>query len=147
MFKKNPQGFEKLSNTSEKLVKDFLKTRFNLELTGKFFTYRDEVYYSEKYSDIFWEDFFFYKCGVKIGKIESGEFIPNFFLGTHFGICTKNSLTVSEEDLAKLLRGEELESSLEDGYYQIVSGIYAAGIIKVKNTSQKSLLETRFLRK
>lgn len=55
-----------------------------------------------------------YKCGIKIGKLENGEFIPNFFLGTHFGVFEKNSFEVSEEILHTLLKGEEIEKNLLD---------------------------------
>lgn len=61
-----------------------MEENFNTTLTGKFFTYRDEVYYAEKYLELLWENFFMFKCGVKIGKIDNGEFLPNFYAGTHF---------------------------------------------------------------
>jgi len=143
----NPQGFEKLSNTGEKTVQDFLESTFWFTLQGKFFSYRDEIYYSEKYSEFFWEHFFMYKCGIKIGKLENGEFIPNFFLGTHFWIFEKNSFEVMQELLHTLLKGEETISQYDDGYFQIYRDSIPAGIVKIKNGAIKSLLETRFMRK
>lgn len=157
-FSHNPQGFEKLSNTSEKIVIQFLHENFWLSLPGKFFTYLDEIYYAEKYDENLWENFFFYKCGIKIGKIESWEFIPNYYLGTHFWIFEKNSFEIDEETLhrlykwesiviSSLLVGENWERSIIDGYYQIHLKSVMAGIVKIKNGEMKSLLETKFMRK
>jgi len=116
------QGFDKLSNTSEKIVTHFLSENFSLELPGKFYTYRNEIYYGEKNIDFFWENFFFYKMWVKIGKLEDGEFHPNFFLGTNFKIFEKNSLPVNDEMLQTLYSGGEIEMDemWNDGYYQIM---------------------------
>lgn len=148
-IQKNTQGFEKLSNTAERLVKDFLEKNFELALGGKFFTYRDEIYYSEKYDEFLWENFFLYKCGAKIWKIENGDFVPNFFLGTHFWVFEKNSIPVDESDLNKLFKWEKLENinAFDDWYYQITYEWLCAGIVKVKTGEIKSLLESRFMRK
>ena len=146
-IQKNTQWFEKLSNTSEKLVKEFLSQNFDLTLSGKFFTYRDEVYYSEKYDETLWENFFLFKCGVKIWKIEGGEFIPNFFLGTHFKIFEANSFEVTENPLHALFKWEEVASEKPDGYYQIYQWKVMAWIVKIKWGMMKSLLESRFMRK
>jgi 16S rRNA (cytosine1407-C5)-methyltransferase len=146
-IQKNTQWFEKLSNTSEKLVKEFLTHNFWLSLSGKFFTYRDEIYYSEKYDEILWENFFMYKCGIKIGKIESWEFIPNFFLGTNFWIFVKNKLEIDTEKNHALLKWEEMQNENPDGYYQILLWSITAWIVKIKWWVMKSLLESRFMRK
>jgi len=61
-IQQNTQGFEKLSKTDQKLVKKILQDNFSLNLSGKFFTYRDEVYYAEKYDETIWKNFFLYKC-------------------------------------------------------------------------------------
>ena len=79
-LQKHTQGFEKVSPTDEKEILRFLKEHFELELSGKFYTYRNEIYYTEKNIDFFWEHFFLYKCGIKIGSFENGTFSPNYYL-------------------------------------------------------------------
>ncbi len=146
-LQKHTQGFEKVSPTDEKEILRFLKESFELELTGKFYTYRNEIYYTEKNIDFFWENFFLYKCGVKIGSFESGTFTPNFYLGVHFWKFEKNTFEISDSSLHLLLKGEAVDISLKDGYIQIFRKNILAGIVRVKNRSMESLLETRFLRK
>jgi len=143
------QGFEKLSNTSEKIVTDFLKNTFKLYLSWKFYTYRNEIYYWEKNIDFFWENFFFYKMWVKIWKLEDGEFHPNFFLGTHFNVFEKNTLPVNSDMIHTLYSwwAIEMDELWEDGYYQIYHNEISAGCVKIKSGSMKSLLESRFMRK
>jgi len=89
--------------------------------------------------------FFFYKMGVKIGKLEDGEFHPNFFLGTNFDIFETNSLPVNNEMIQTLYSGWEIEmdSDWQDGYYQIYSEDIPAGCVKIKWWVMKSLLESR----
>ncbi|MCD5375481.1 NOL1/NOP2/sun family putative RNA methylase [Candidatus Gracilibacteria bacterium] len=146
-FKNNPQGFEKLSNTAEKTVTEFLIQNFDLTLPGKFYTYRNEIYYGEKNIDYFWENFFLFKAGIKIGKLESGVFEPNYFLGTNFRIFTKNNISIDEKNINSLLKGEEIDYKGIDGYYQIQHNSIPSGVVKLKNNTMKSLLENRFLRK
>jgi len=148
-FQKNTQWFEKLSNTSEKLVTHFLQNTFSLKLPGKFYTYRNEIYYGEKNIDFFWENFFFYKMWVKIWKIEDWEFHPNFFLWTHFGIFETNSLPVNQEIIQTLFSWWEvtMDSQWNDGYYQIYHNNIPAGCVKLKSGVMKSLLKSRFMRK
>jgi hypothetical protein len=147
VFKNNPQWFEKLSNTAEKTVREFLSDTFSLSLPGKFYTYRSEIYYGEKNIDFFWENFFLFKTGIKIGKIDGWVFEPNFFLGTNFGAFTKNTLSSNPQDIHLLLKWEEIPQQLDDGYYQIIHNTVPSGIVKIKNGSMKSLLESRFMRK
>ncbi|MDA9129084.1 NOL1/NOP2/sun family putative RNA methylase [Candidatus Gracilibacteria bacterium] len=168
---KNTQGFEKVSNNDDRMIREFLKTQFSLELIGKFYTYRNEIYYTEKNIDFIWENFFLYKVGTKIGKIENGQFEPNFFLGTNFGIFEKNSFEVEDENIDVLFKGQEISvgnagmrsdvgseyfhsdtqneniRSLQDGFYQIHHNNIPAGIVKIKNSTIKSVLENRFYRK
>jgi hypothetical protein len=47
-------------------VAEFLADQFHVTLPGKFYTYRNEVYYGEKNIDFFWENFFLFKTGIKI---------------------------------------------------------------------------------
>lgn len=146
-IQKNTQGFEKVSNTEEKIIQNFLEKNFALSLEGKFYTYRNEIYYTEKNIDFFWENFFLYKCGIKIGKLENGEFHPNFFLGTNFSLFCKNILQINAETLNNLFKWEEESVNTDDGYYQVALEWVPAGIVRVKWWVMKSLLETRFLRK
>jgi len=148
-FQKNTQGFEKLSNTSEKIVTQFLSERFSVSLPGKFYTYRNEIYYGEKNIDYFWENFFFYKMWIKIGKLEDGIFEPNFFLGTNFEIFETNTIPVNSEILQTLYCWGEvsMDSQWGDGYYQIYHENIPAGCVKIKWWIMKSLLESRFMRK
>lgn len=148
-FQKNTQWFEKLSNTAEKTVCSFLTTTFWLTLPGKFYTYRNEVYYGEKNIDYFWENFFFYKMGVKIWKLSDGVFEPNFYLGTHFGIFENNSIPVNQEIIHTLYSGWEVSMDFQwtDGYYQIYQEDIPAGCVKIKSWVMKSLIESRFMRK
>lgn len=146
-LKHNPQGFEKLSNTAEKTVTEFLENNFKLSLPGKFYTYRNEIYYGNKNIDEFWDLFFFFKTGIKIWKLESGVFEPNFFLWTNFWIFSENTLKVNEKIMNSLLKWEEVSSELNDWYYQVYHNSIPAGIIKIKNNMMKSLLESRFMRK
>jgi hypothetical protein len=84
-------------------------------------------------------------------------FEPNFFLGTNFWIFTKNSRSVDKETIDKLLKWEEtvvssllkerIERGISDGYYQIEHNSIPSGIVKIKNNTMKSLLESRFMRK
>ena len=110
-LQKHTQGFEKVSPTDEKEILHFLKETFELELIGKFYTYRNEIYYTEKNIDFFWENFFLYKCGIKIGSFENGAFTPNYYLGVHFGNFSKNSLELPESEISKILRGESIATS------------------------------------
>ena len=146
-IQKNTQGFEKVSNNDEKLVSQTLQDTFWLSLPGKYYTYRNEIYYTQKNIDFFWENFFLFKSGIKIWKIDSWVFEPNFFLGTNFGILDKNTIEVSESEIDNLFKWNEENTSLNDGYYQIVQNSIPAGIIKVKSWLMKSLLESRFMRK
>jgi len=148
-FQRNTQWFEKLSNTSEKIVTAFLADNFGLKLPGKFYTYRNEIYYGEKNIEFFWENFFFYKMWVKIWKLEDWTFHPNFFLGTHFGILEKNTLPVNKDMIQVLYSWWEIEmdSQWSDGYYQIYHNSVPAGCVKLKTWNIKSLLESRFMRK
>ena len=148
-FQKNTQWFEKLSNTAEKTVTSFLKTTFWLTLPGKFYTYRNEIYYGEKNIDYFWENFFFYKMWIKIGKLEDWVFEPNFYLGTHFDIFEKNTIPVNTEILQTLYSGGEVEmdANWKDGYYQVYQEDIPAGCVKIKSGIMKSLIEWRFMRK
>ena len=121
-----------------------------------------KFYYTEKNMDFFWENFFLYKCGIKIGSFENGAFTPNYYLGVHFGKLQKNTLELSETEVSKLLRGESIATSsppiptfppkgerskLQDGYFQISFKNILAGLVKVKNGTMMSLLETKFMRK
>jgi 16S rRNA (cytosine1407-C5)-methyltransferase len=146
-LQKNTQGFEKVSNTEEKTILNFLEQTFALKLSGKFYTYRNEVYYTEKNIDFFWENFFLYKCGMKIWKLENGIFEPNFFCGINLWKFCKNNLQISTEDLHLLLSWWEINVNNSDGYYQISLWKVLAGIVKVKSWNMKSLLENRFMRK
>ncbi|NDK10195.1 NOL1/NOP2/sun family putative RNA methylase [Candidatus Gracilibacteria bacterium] len=155
-LQKNIQGFERVSNTDSKIIETFLLHTFGLLLTGKFYTYRNEIYYTEKNIDFFWENFFLFKVGVKIGKLDNGVFEPNFFLGTHFGIFSKNSIKVSDSEIDSLFKGQETEGIIDsisknisdnNNYYQVYIGDIPAGVIKMKGTVAKSLLESRFMRK
>ena len=155
-FWKVSQWFEKLAKRSEKIMQSFLTANFGLSLKGRFYTYRNEVYYSEIFPDTFWENFFFFQCGVKIGRIENGVFEPNFFLWTHFCIFQKRSIAVSSTELHTLFCGGEIPLSLfeknkyiwsHEWYFQIVYENIPAGIVRIKNRVIKSLLETRFMKK
>ena len=148
-LQKNTQWFEKLSNTSEKIVGKFLEENFNFNLSWKFYTYRNEIYYGEKHDDFFWENFFFYKAWIKIWKIEHGCFEPNFFLWTNFWIFTKNTLPVNTEMISTLYSGGEIEMDnwWGDWYYQVYLWTVPAGCVKIKSGIMKSLLESRFMRK
>jgi len=143
------QWFEKLSNTSEKTVTQFLENIFWLKLPGKFYTYRNEIYYGEKNIDFFWENFFFYKMWIKIGKLEDWEFQPNFFLWTNFDVFIKNTLPVNSEMIQTLYSGGEIQMDnlWQDGYYQIYHENIPTGCVKIKWGIMKSLLESRFMRK
>jgi len=146
-FLKNTQGFEKLSNTSEKIVTQFLEKTFGLSLPWKFYTYRDEIYYGEKNIEFFWENFFFYKMWVKIGKLENWEFHPNFFSWTSFWIFRTHTLELQTHEVDILFKWWEIQTEVKDGFYQIVSDTIPAWIVKIKWESMKSLLESRFMRK
>lgn len=146
-LQKNTQGFDKLSNTSEKIVTEFLEDNFSLTLNGKFFSYRDGIYYSEKYDEEIWENFFLYKCWIKIGKLENGEFLPYYFFGTNFGLFQKNCFEINWDTLDGLYRWEEVTSAEMDGYFQIFLTWIPAWIVKIKWWRIKSLLENRFMRK
>ena len=146
-FKNNPQGFEKLSNTAEKTVTEFLIQNFDLTLPGKFYTYRNEIYYGEKNIDYFWENFFLFKAWIKIWKLESWVFEPNYFLWTNFRIFTKNNISIDEKNINSLLKWEEIDYKWIDWYYQIQHNSIPSGVVKLKNNTMKSLLENRFLRK
>lgn len=146
-LQKHTQWFEKVSNTDEKEIHRFLEENFSLTLPWKFYTYRNEIYYTEKNIDFIWENFFLYKCGIKIGKFENGEFTPNYHLWTHFWKFEKNAFEVTSEEEVKLLRWEIIEHSKADGYYQIYLGNILAWIVRAKKSTLLSLLDTRFLRK
>jgi 16S rRNA (cytosine1407-C5)-methyltransferase len=161
-LQKHTQGFEKVSPTDEKEILRFLEETFALKLSWRFYTYRNEIYYTEKNIDFFWENFFLYKCGIKIGSFENGLFEPNYYLGVHFWLFQKNSLELSETEISTLLRGETIvasclpiptfppkgkRSELQDGYYQVSYQNIRAGLVKVKNGTMMSLLETKFMRK
>ena len=147
-IQKNTQGFEKVSNNDEKVITQFLEENFSLSLKGKFYTYRNEIYYTEKNIDFFWENFFLFKAGIKIWKLENGEFTPNFFLGTNFWILEKNSVKISPEDIDILYKWGEIETTNTDNtYLQVSQNTIPAGIVKVKDGKMKSLLESRFMRK
>lgn len=148
-LQKNIQGFEKLPSTQERIVQNFVSENFSWHLSGKFYTYRDEIYYAEKNIDFFWENFFLYKAGIKIWKIEHGIFHPNFFFGTNFGLFEKNSLPVNKDMLNTLYSWWEIEMDKmwQDGYYQIFYDTLPAGCVKIKSWKMKSLLESRFMRK
>lgn len=148
-LQKNTQWFEKLSKTSEKIVSSFLAENFSVTLPWKFYTYRNEIYYGEKNIDFFWENFFLYKAWIKIGKLEDGNFEPNFFLGTNFGIFEKNMLPVNNEMIHSLFSGEEIimDGWWKDGYYQVYNKDIPSGCVKIKSGKMRSLLESRFMRK
>jgi 16S rRNA (cytosine1407-C5)-methyltransferase len=161
-LQKHTQGFEKVSNTDEKVIIEFFKTSFNYDIKGKFYTYRDEIYYTEKNIDFIWENFFLYKCGIKIGKLQNWVFTPSYHAWVHFWKFTKNTLEIHEEDIQQLLRGESIiapyppiptfppkgeRSELQDGYYQISRNTILAWLVKVKNWYMTTLLETKFMQK
>ena len=148
-LQKHIQGFSKVGATDEKEIRKFLRENFWLEIPGKFYSYRNEIYYTQKNIDFFWENFFLYKCGIKIWSFENGVFTPNFYLGTHFWTFEKQSITIAEETLHWLFQGKELTLTevSQDGYYQICDTVRAVGLIKVKNKQTKILLENKFMRK
>ena len=157
-LQQNTQGFEKVSNTEEKTILKFLEEFFWFNLKGKFYTYRNEIYYTEKNIDFIWENFFLYKSWIKIGTLESWIFEPNFFLWTNFWIFKKNTILMSSSDIDILFKGQEIEASsffhkekiewgLSDWFYQIIQDGIPAGIVRIKNGQMKSLLESRFYRK
>ena len=148
-LQRNTQGFKKVSNTEIKIIHNFLEHTFSLQLKGKFYTYRNEIYYTEKNIDYIWENFFLYKCGIKIWKIEDGNFEPNFFLGTNFWFFEKNSVKVDEKCIDILFRGDKIimDEWWNDWYYQVHHNDIPAWIVKIKWGEQKSLLENRFYRK
>ncbi len=146
-LQKHTQGFIKVSNNDEKTIHNFIESRFWFSLAGKFYSYRNEIYYTEKNIDFFWENFFLFKVWIKIGLIENGEFTPHFFLWTHFWIFLNNTLLCSSSEIDILFRWWEVASKLQDGYYQIHRDTVPAGIVRIKNKSMKSLLENRFMRK
>ena len=169
---KNTQWFEKVSNNDEKLIQEFLRNIFSLELSWKFYTYRNEIYYTEKNIDFIWENLFLYKVWTKIGKIENGQFESNFFLGTNFWIFEKNSIEVDDESIDILFKWQEVSVEtflwkvwIQNIPQEIVAGLWTqdvsqkhlyiqishnnipAGIVKIKWWELKSLLENRFYRK
>ncbi len=143
------QGFEKISRKDKKQISGYLKKSFWLKLSGKFYVYRNEVYYTEKNIDFFWEHFFLFKTGIKIGKLENGTFEPNFFLWTNFWVFEKKSIEVDKESINRLLRWEEvaMNNSTSDGHYQVSHNSFLAGMARIKNGKMKSVLESRFMRK
>ncbi len=161
-IQKNTQWFKKVSNTDEKMILEFLVKTFWLQLSGKLYTYRNEIYYTEKNIDFVWENFFLYKSGIKIWKLENGSFEPNFFLWTNFWIFSRNTLETTDSDIEILFCGQEISAgnkamcsddrnenihSLQDWYYQATKNTIPSGIVKIKNWQIKSLLESRFYRK
>lgn len=147
-IKKASQGFSKVSNTDEKIITSFLQDTFNLSLPGRYYSYLDEIYYAEKNIDFFWENFFLFKTGIKIGKLENGSFTPNFFLWTHFWILTKNVIEVDSQTLHRLYKGEEVQiDEQQNEFIQISFENIPAGIVRYKDGQIKSLLESRFMRK
>jgi len=150
VIKNNPQGFEKASNTIEKTIDTFLRDTFQLSLPGKYYMYRNEIYYWEKNIDFFWENFFLFKTGIKIGKLDGWVFQPYFSLGTNFGVFEKNSISVDEKSIQVLFQWKEIHINTHDfpdGYYQVSQETIPAWIVKVKQWSMKSLLDTGKMRK
>ena len=153
-LQKHMQGFAKVSNTDERVIQEFFRNTFEYNIKGKFYTYRDEIYYTEKNIDYIWENFFLYKCGIKIGKLQNWAFIPYYHTWVHFWRFEKNSLELTSEDISKLLRWESLKSeeihiekSWGTNYLQVTQWNILAWLVKYKNWSIETLLDTKFLRK
>ena len=140
------QGFEKVPSKNIKLIENYFEEKFNFDLTSfNFYTYRDEVYITNKNLDSLGERFFFFNIWVKIGAFKNNEFQLSFYAGT-LSLFKKWTIEVSPKELDSLLKGESIGSDLTDGYYQAIIKNHPAGICKVKNGKLESLVESSFIR-
>lgn len=141
------QNYEKLSSNDTKLITEFYKNIFAVDISDMYiYTYRWDIYLSKQTVHDLWEKLFFYQIGKKIGSFENGEFIPNFYGNTSkkAQIWTINLL---KKDINTLYKGEELKTSEKDGYYEVYDDWFSGGIGKIKEGKLKSLLDTGKMRK
>ena len=141
------QNYEKLSSNDMKMIQNFYMDTFTIDISSKYlYTYRWEIYMSSKSIYDLWEQLFFYQIGRKIGTLDNGEFIPNFY-GSPKTIKKNWIIELSKKEIHTLYTGYELETKKLDGYYQAVSESISGWIVKIKEGKIKSLLDTGKMRK
>lgn len=140
------QNYEKLSSKDTSLVSDFYEKNFQVHVSkNNFYSYRWEVYMTEKNISELWEKLFFYQIGRKIGYIENGQFIP-YFYGWLATPESTSSISLEKTDIHTLYKGEEINTEKQDGYYEVFVKDISGGIVKIKSNTMKTLLDTGRMR-
>lgn len=140
------QNYEKLSSKDTKRVQGFYTHTFWVDISKKYlYMYRWEIYLSNKNIHELWEYLFFYQIGRKIGTIEDGDFIPNFYAAP-IEWCKKNILPCSTKTIHTLYTGNEIDITEQDWYYTLLSDNYIWWIAKVRKNKLKSLMDTGRMR-
>lgn len=142
------QNLEKISNKETKIIENFFQSRFAYDISHyHLYRYHGDIMMCNKNIEQMWDILFLYKVWVQIWDFKDGNFYPSFFAGTQ-EIFADHTLTLWEKDLDMLLKGYEISSGHEDGYYQIISPNHLPiGLAKLQNQSLKSLLPSNMMRK
>ncbi|MGN1227933.1 MAG: RsmF rRNA methyltransferase first C-terminal domain-containing protein [Christensenellales bacterium] len=130
---KNYQYLETLKASEKQIVNEFIDKYTNLKnLNIK--SYEGNILFPPQ-KEINTKGIFVLKYGVNLGKIEKRRFIPNHNFFTSFGDEFKIKINLSESDVNKYLKGEQLEIDDEDisGYCAVCIDGYVLGGGKVQN--------------
>ena len=108
-----PARSQKLKN--DKNATEFIKNNLNIQLNIK--NYKNFSYYVLD-EDMIKQGVNYLSVGVKVGEMRGNSFVPDHFLFSAFGkfFNQKLNLKVSDERVEKYVKGEEISTSLREGY-------------------------------
>lgn len=126
-------NFAKLTREEEKITKEFLShntslNNYKLQKIGSFINILPNISYPINENGVA-------TCGVVVGQVDKGRFIPHHNLATAFGYNMNNVVKLSLDDtrLKKYLMGEQIESDIPNGYCCVMLDSYPLGLGKATN--------------
>ncbi len=107
--------------------------------------YEKEKVFSKNGTPIYFTDFDIknataFSCGITIGEIRKGYILPHHQFFSSLGARFKRKINLSADstDLQKYLRGEEISTTLPNGWAAVTVDGYALGGAKVVNGTAKN---------
>lgn len=132
-----PDQLEDLNSSEKKTVESFLKENM-LSQPFEIKKYHQNIVAVKKYWQI--PNLSSLATGVKIGEFNYNRFIPHHHFAKAYGHLFKNtySLNVTDENIIKYLKGEEIKANVDDGYGVIMVDKYPLGLFKANHGRLKN---------
>ncbi|MDD2487364.1 MAG: hypothetical protein PHS92_03270 [Candidatus Gracilibacteria bacterium] len=145
------EDIKELSNNDRRIIEKFSKEK-GLDLENhSLLNYKGEILAMKSgnsYKEI-QKRLYFIRLGKKIGKIEKGEFTPNYYLGRDFELAKVQKYDIKDQmELDNFLRGMEIGENLKDGIVQIRFDNINIGLGFASNSGRiKNIFPKLWLRK